>query len=550
MRRKPVRWAFLPLALCFFAFCLLPWRAHAQQWNDILSNAERLWAAGQFVEAGEQFERAGRLKPDRPALLFKAAEAYYEGREYGKAADCYRLVRDQTEQFDLAGLRYARALKQMGRYPEAREAFLKCARDYRGAQKDVLQKVIDKDIAGCDLAQRLTAEATNTPLPFDCLRLPEPVNSKGDEFAPMLFNDDVLYFSVKNSARGPAQLWRSERPGNSWQAPAAARGLPPEIAAGFASGAFSVDGKRFYCIQCEENAPADAMEGRPHCRIDLLRRNDTGWGTPEPLRAYINLPESTVAAAAVAQDEEREYLFFASDRVGGLGGLDLYVCERLLSADDLDFSLPRNLGPAVNTGGDETTPFFDIERQTLFFSSNGLVSLGGFDVFQTMLQAGQWSTPENLGLPFNSAADDQWFVPRRNGRGGFVASNRIFGAEKPGTRDLDLFEIVPAVAPRFLVGAVSDDLSGTLVPDCLVSLLEQSPDGEISVAQIQTSPDGRFRFRLQPGSSYAVEVKKDGYRTAHATLGTPNQTPEGYALDLLLHREEPAEPADGGKKEK
>ncbi len=235
---------------------------------------------------------------------------------------------------------------------------------------------------------------------------------------------------------------------------------------------------------------------------------------------------------------------------GRAGGLDLYVCERPLQADDLDFSLPRNLGPLVNTGGDETTPFFDIEHQTLFFSSNGLVSLGGFDVFKSTLSGGSWAPPENLGLPFNSAADDQWFVPRRDGEGGFLSSNRSLGMEKPGTFDDDIFEISPALTPRFLSGEIIDEHSGALVSNCLVSLLEQSPDGEISLVQAQPSPDGRFRFRLLPGSSYAVEASKEGFRTARVTLGTPNQTPEGYSVSLLLHRQNPEPSSPVIKKEK
>ena len=126
-----------------------------QQVGDVIAQADRLWAAGRYVEAAAQYERAGRLRTDRPALLYKAAEAYYRGRDYGKAVDCYRLVRDQSDQFVLAGLRYARVLKQSGRYTEAREAFQFYLQHYDGVQKDLLKKVIDNDVAGCDLAIQL-----------------------------------------------------------------------------------------------------------------------------------------------------------------------------------------------------------------------------------------------------------------------------------------------------------------------------------------------------------------------------------------------------------
>ncbi len=292
------------ITILFFNGVSLPIIA-GQQVGDITAQADKLWAAGQYVAAAEQFEHAERLRTDRPVLLYKAAEAYYRGRSYGKAADCYRLVREPADQFELAGLRYARTLKQSGRYAEAREAFLFCFQHYRGEQRDLVRKVIDNDIAGCDLAIRLDDAARLEPPRLECARLPEPVNTSANEFAPLLFSDDVLYFSVVQTPNVEARLWRSERLAEDWQAPAVAIGLPAEIAAGFVSGAFSPDGNRYYCTQCAEHqsvGPIDANSPRPFCRLLMLRRNETGWAAPVPLRDYINLPEYTILAPAVAQD--------------------------------------------------------------------------------------------------------------------------------------------------------------------------------------------------------------------------------------------------------
>lgn len=545
--------------LCCLCCWLLPAPVAAQPLSAVIENADRLWAEGRFAEAGEQYERAGRLKTDRPGLLYKAAEAYYRARDYRKAAECYRQVRQEGQKFDLAGLRYARALKQDGRYPEAREAFRQCFRDYRGEHKALLQKVIENDIAGCDLALQLTEEAALRPGPMEVRRLPEPVNTNANELAPLPFSDDVLYFSLAELAYGkagggPAKLLRTERIGEIWQAPVDARGLPEAAAQGFSSGVFSPDGRRFYCARCSERKAAELSDDpaavRARCEIAVLRRTDDGWTPPEPLRGYVNLPEFTNLAPTVAHDRGREYLFFASDRSGGSGGLDLYVCERPLGADDLDFSLPRNLGPLVNSGGEETTPFFDTTTQTLYYSSNGKMSIGGFDVFKSVRNGNQWTPAENLGLPYNSPADELYFTPKKSGNGAFVSSNRAFGEEKPGTRDDDIFEFMPAQSPLLLSGEVADDATGAPLADCLVSLYEQKTEDDPVLVQVQPSADGRFTFRLSAAAQYVVEASKEGYGSARATLGAPNRTAEGYVVDLLLRRETPAKTTGGdGRRE-
>ena len=510
----------------------------AQEVGEWISRADRSMTAGAYQEAGVEYERAGRLKPDRPGLLYKAAEAYYLARNYAKAADCYRSLRHQ-EEYPLAGLRYARTLKQSGKYPEAQVAFREFLSNYKGEQPALMQEVVSKDLAGCALALRLYNDTLEHPLTLAAQALPKPGPNAGNAFAPFPFGPDALYFSAVANGRAPAQFWRIERADKRWLAPVEAAGLPPEAARNFASGSFSPDGSRFYCVQCDAQTGAKNTAGEPLCKLLVMRRRDDGWWPPEPLRDYINWPGSTTLAPALALKDGQELLFFASDRPGGAGGLDLYVCERPLAADDLDFSLPRNLGPLVNSGGDDTTPWFDTSSNTLFFSSNGQVSLGGFDVYRTSRNGQDWSAPENLGLPFNSPADDRWFVPNTENGGGFLSSNRANGLENNPFDD-DIFEIVPAFTRLFLVGEVTDEQQGQLLTGCLIALYELSPDGEVRLAQIQASADGRFRFRLSPGSSYAVEATKNGFQAARATLGLLNQTPEGYAVGLLMRRNPPS----------
>lgn len=413
----------------------------AQSISQLHSQAEKNLRRGQFAAAAAQFERAGRIKNSDPALLFKAAEAYLQVRDYVNASNCYRAAQDDPR-FPLASLFYARSLKQQGRYPEALAAFQKTGESYMGDHKEVVLQVIENEVSGCELASRFMENYDSLSTITRVAWLPPPVSNSDNSFAPLPFSDTILYFT---QAQNPQSvLMRSSRREGIWRAAVAAEGLPEAASRDFLCGSFSADGQRFYFARTD--SPPLAHEGSSvnadECVLFVLRRNDSGeWGAPERLRAYINLAGSSNTMPYVCDFGEEEWLFFASNRPGGMGGMDLYVCKRPLSAGDLDFSFPLNVGPKVNTGADETTPYYDGFTKTLWFSSMGHPSIGGLDVHHATGEGNVWTSPKNAGTPINSPADDYYFVLKRDGKGAFLSSNRSIPKEKASTADDDLFEI-------------------------------------------------------------------------------------------------------------
>lgn len=498
-----------------FLFACLHYTLAAQDAASIAQAADAMITAGKIGEAAAQYEQAARLDAGDPALLYKAAEAYYRVRDYRKAASCYAEVKQEYERFELAGLRYARALKQSGRYEEAIEAFKEFARRYKGARKAQIIGVVTNEVKGCELALEMAQQQLSSVLPAEVKILPPVVNSAQNEFAPVSFSDNLLYFSTL--AEGRVQFVRTQRKAGVWQSPTPASGLPASVSERFGNGTFSPDGKRFYCTQCDDPAP-DERGGnglRTRCALYLLRRTDDGtWSEPERLRDYINTPDHTATHPFVTEDRGRELLFFASDRESGFGALDLYVCERPIDSDALDFSFPQNLGNTINTAGDEVTPYFDPVSQTLWFSSNSQVSLGGMDIFKSIRAGGKWSQPENAGQPVNSPADDFFFTLKKNG-GGFFVSNRSF-TSKTSTRDEDIFEFSPKDPPVALTGSVLESGSNEALNDCMVALYEIDADAQPRLMEVRPSTDGTFRFSVMPQHRYQVEVTKDGYETATA----------------------------------
>ncbi len=147
------------------------------------------------------------------------------------------------------------------------------------------------------------------------------------------------------------------------------------------------------------------------------RFNNGRWSKAVKLEESINSPANEVHAVISPLNKS---LYFVSDKKGGFGGFDIYQSMR---QEDGSWGIPENIGSAINTSFDETTPFFSDKGKSLSFSSNGHENMGGYDVFfSDMDQNGKWNTPENYGSPLNTTDDDLFFVPGKNRFSGTIAS--------------------------------------------------------------------------------------------------------------------------------
>jgi len=499
-----------------FLLLFLPALLSGQTAPELISLAGQSAGKGNFGEAAALYEKAARQRDNRPEWLYQAAEHYYRARDYRHASACYRESLSELSKSELSGLRYARSLKQEGRYTEAVEAFRQYAAQYTGDRKAAVLAAVSNELNGCDLALRLLAEADTVPIAADATAmLPLSVNTSSRESAPLLWRDDVLYFT--RLAGTEPTLWRTTRRSGTWQQPAEARGFPATVAPHLGSGTFTPDGNRFYCTLCDDLPAVDRNTPglRLRCELFLLRKTPQGWSEPERLRDYVNLPDQTVLHPFVLHEQGRELLFFASSREGGLGGLDLYVSQRSLDTDSLDFSLPQNLGPRINSAGDDITPFFDTDGQTLWFASNGHPGIGGFDIYRTRRVDGKWLSATHAGLPVNSPYDDYFFVKKKNGDGVFI-SNRLSGTAKTTSQDDDIFEFFPKKMP-----VPKEELSQSIPP----KLLDYETNPALSSAQSSTPRSFQVCLELVPdydpaaaryaavqtmGKLYAVPMPEQG----------------------------------------
>lgn len=200
-------------------------------------------------------------------------------------------------------------------------------------------------------------------------------------------------------------------------------------------------------------------------------------------------------------------LYFTSDRPGGFGGRDIYRVVRL---PDGSWSEPINLGPAVNTPYDEDAPFVAIDNKTLYFSSNGPLSMGDFDVFVTRRdEENNWSAPINMGYPLNSTGDDIYYTTTVDGLRGFLTSFR-----KGGHGEKDIYEIknssVVVNNIAVLKGQIKTVDNQPIPEDVAITVNCLTCNDENSRTVFPRLRDGVYFSSMEPCQEYELIYTYDG----------------------------------------
>lgn len=234
------------------------------------------------------------------------------------------------------------------------------------------------------------------------------------------------------------------------------------------------------------------------------------WSEPTPLQDGIN---SSAWETHLAITADQQTIYFVSDRSGGLGGRDIYRATKL---PDGKWSKPTNLGAKINTQYDEDAVFISPDNQTLYFSSKGHNSMGGFDIMYSKLdENGEWSNPVNIGYPINTSDDDVFFVTSADGRRAYYSSVRNTGF---GEKDIYMIHLPDPQAVNLAV------LKGTIIPadgdelpDDIVIYVTNSKTGN-SQSFTPRARDGVFIAILPPCNKYDVDYQINGKIAARDTF--------------------------------
>lgn len=355
---------------------------------------------------------------------------------------------------------------------------------------------------------------------FSPRNLGDSINSTDSEYFPALTIDgQTLVFTRRLGGRNE-DFFMSHKHPEGWSSAGALNG---EINSPLNEGAqtLSLDGQLLFFTGC--NFP----DGYGNCDLYYSIRTRTGWSLPKNMGEFINT-EAWESAPSLSPDKRE--LYFASSMTGGLGGSDIWVTRR---GSDGSWSEPENLGPGVNTPGNESSPFIHADNQTLYFTSNGHRGYGGDDLFLTRRQPdGSWGRPENLGFPINTIENEGSMIVSADGRTAFYASDR---ADSRGGLDLYTFELredVRPVSTLWVEGQVLDSLTKTGLPSA-VELVDLASGRRLS--RIQTDEEGYYMMPLPLGSDYAFHVNRKGYLFFSGNFPFSARVPDStYRMDIPL----------------
>ncbi|HZK62289.1 MAG TPA: OmpA family protein, partial [Anaerovoracaceae bacterium] len=459
--------------------------------------AERAYdsfSAGEYFEAIDHFKDAYSKtkksdKTTRTELVYMIAECYRMINDPKNAETWYKLAVRSSSSKPEAQYWLAESLKKNGSYQLAIDGFKK----YKQVAPSDARA--DQEIRSCELA----LEWLRNPEAYKVEELKD-LNSRESDFSPAYGRDDfgLVYFtSSRDDATGNkthgatgqsyTDIFQSRIDKKSkWSTPVPVEDINSEFEDGTPS--FSSDYKEIYFTRCETG-----KREKKGCVIMYSKSSGDKWSEPKNLGI---LPDTLVAAhPSISPDGST--LYFVSDLSGGFGNKDIWKVTR---TEGGAWSKPVNLGPDINTPGDELFPY-EREDGTLYFSSDGQIGMGGLDIFKAKPQPdGSWVV-QNMKPPVNSFADDFGIAFENGNEKGIFSSTR----KGRGNDELYSFELPPL---KFNVtGLVKDEKSGAAINASLIQLI--ASDG--SNLQAETGTGGDFKFALKADVDYIFLASKRGY---------------------------------------
>jgi len=242
--------------------------------------------------------------------------------------------------------------------------------------------------------------------------------------------------------------------------------------------------------------------------------NNGSWGLLKKLDQTVNASKFNVPSVTISSDGNS--LFFVATRKDGIGGKDIY---KSIKNSNGKWDTPILLSTNINTKDDEDAPYLTEDGKTLYFSSTGHSSIGGYDIFKSELINGEWTAAQSLGIPYNSPADDIFYVVDKTNKSGFFSSSRVEGN---GAFDLYSFSSeCKNLENTEIRGIVYDNLNRKPLKSNL-RLTNNEVKTDVTTTSSLAS-NGKFLVVAKPENSYILTIEADGFSPQQISIITPKQ---------------------------
>jgi peptidoglycan-associated lipoprotein len=487
-----------------------------------INEARKKFKGLEYAAAADIYKKVygtTKVKDIKKESAFFAAECYRLSNNWVAAESWYTKAVQQDPTNAEAKYRQIQALKYSEKYVES----ITEANKYRKAVGS--DPKVDLEDCGSTNAQKWKSEKTRY-----VVENVAKLNSKFSDFAPMFFKKDQLMFSsdrLEVGVRGKDKYgWfnngycdeyvttlklnkKNKNIIESYSVPALVD--KKSVNGKWNDGAVCFDAKftTMYITKCNYGEKNDGKGA--HCRIYESKLNGTEWSTPVPL------PFSTDSfdCGQPFLSKDGTTLYFSSNMPGSIAkpanssdniegtelSKDLYSVS--YSKRGNSWGDPVNLGPAINTDGDEGFPFLH-EDGTLYFASNNRCGMGGFDIYWSKGQGTEWGDPVNMKAPINSGGDDFGIIISKDKESGFFSSNRITGGK--GSDDIYRFTKTPLIFT--LSGVARDAVTKGILRNTKIEFVNSTDTVKLI---IKTDEAGSYRIPLMAGTDYEFYGSKPVY---------------------------------------
>jgi outer membrane protein OmpA-like peptidoglycan-associated protein/tetratricopeptide (TPR) repeat protein len=498
---------FLLTALLLFAGSI---SVIAQDQLSLRDRADKLFSEFQYSKAAAIYVKITDDKSPKLKDMERLAQCYAKMNRYEDAEIWYaRVVADKQSTPDNL-LKYGEILKANALYTKAK----KVLQEYVTKTGKVEQVAVS--ILGCDSALIWMARPTSHKLKNEAA-----VNTENSEFSVFAMGDKVYYTGEpKNTDFNKTYGWT----GNSFLKVHTATRATDNTLSTPALASSDINSEAYHIGPISGNKSGDMyfITRTYPGKKGVIKKDSRGvyltnnmelyfqanvygkWQAPIAF-AYNNVKEYSVGHAAISVDGKT--LYFVSDMAGGQGGTDIWYCD--LQSDG-SWGKCLNAGPVVNSKGDELFPSIASDGM-LYFSTNGQPGMGGMDIFKSKGAKDNWSKPQNMRYPLNSAGDDFAFTINDSKTGGYFASNRKNGK---GSDDIYSFSQPKPKTLHFLKGTVYQKQTKARIPEASVTLM----NGIAIVAKQDTKVDGTVLFQLDEPTTYNIQAAKDSYYADSANV--------------------------------
>ena len=512
---------------------------------------------GNYPDALSYYLKAQEFNPENARLNYKIGVCYFETNKKGKAGKylkkAFELEPDIKQDIKFILGKYYHF---SGKFDKALDMFQQYRKTLSPSALEEREDLLDKRIKECKEAKKITA----SPRHVFVDNLGKQINSPYQDYSPVLnAKKDKLYFTSRRSSENNSEIRDEEfgyreniyiaqkdKEGNWTDVKKPGNPLNTDGHEGIVN--VSADGEKLIIYKPEDGG--DLYQSK--------RENDS-WSEPEKLSDNINTDHHEFYASLSPNGEK---IYYLSDKPAGYGKHDIYVSEL---DDDGDWSEGENLGASINTSFNEASVFMHPDGKTLYFSSKGHNTIGGYDLFKTEYQDGKWTIPENVGYPINTPGDEVFITMPANENYAYISSERSGGV---GSQDIYKITFIEEI--KDVINDTEDQLlTFDNVP------LEVEVEDKIEVEDIQlvtmkgrivdqeteeplkarviltdnqknkditsftTDPDsGRYVVTLPLGGNYGISVMAEGYLFHSENIDLTNEDMEYKEIrnDIALNK--------------